>query len=239
MKIHFVGHAALLVTFKDSKILIDPVLNWLGSLLLVNNISNNNGNIDELSFNEIEIGTMLNNLDAVLYTNPFVEKIESKSFRIFANKIPILCQPKDEVFFNNLGFRCVSSISEEYEIKSLKIHRPEITTKKFFWLKELSYGFLLKSSDEPTIYLTGSAPYDTRLKKIIKSEQPDLIIFNNLSKSKTKNEKLTTGFISELQKEISDLMLFGMNMETGTHFLMSKNNLEINLKDSLCSIQFL
>ncbi|MEN8905216.1 MAG: hypothetical protein ABF289_04580 [Clostridiales bacterium] len=238
MKIYFVGHAALLMVFKESKILIDPVLNWIGSLLLVNNISNINTNIEELTFNEIEVSKMLNNLDAVLYTNPFIESIEKKSFKIFANKIPILCQPKDEVFFNHLGFRCVTSISEEYEIKSLKILRPEVATKRFLKFKENMCGFLLKSPGEPSIYLTGGSILDNRLKKIIKSEEPDMVIFNNLPKNQIKNEKLTQGFMKELQDEIGNIMMFGMNMESGNHILMSKKDLNINLKDNVCAINF-
>jgi L-ascorbate metabolism protein UlaG (beta-lactamase superfamily) len=230
MKIHFIGHVALLISFNNSKILIDPVLNSIGPLLLVNNISNNK--------NESEVGDMLNNLDAVLYTSSFVENIESKSIKAFANKIPILCHPKDEIFFNNQGFRCVTSISDEYEIKSLKISKPIITGKKIFSLKESSYGFLLKSAGEPSIYLTGASPYDNKLKKIILEENPDIVIFNNLSKNKSKIDKLTNTFIKNLEKDDIDFLSFTMNIESGSHVLISKNDININQKENICAVSF-
>lgn len=237
MNINIIGHAAIIIKFENSKILIDPVLNWLGSLLLVKSLSPENTTRHEKPIiNEMELGNMLEDLDAVLYTNPISDCLEPKSFSIFANNIPILCYPKNENKLIQLGFRYVQPITDSFKTNSLTIKKVSTTNNKLLSkFSNPTQGFLLESPNEPTVYITGTSSIKKHIEKAVDTNEPTITIFNS-KYTNSKKSVFSKTFVSCVHKKFPELMLLGLNMDSGNHYILSKKNVDISSKNNICSI---
>jgi L-ascorbate metabolism protein UlaG (beta-lactamase superfamily) len=175
MKIKLIRHATLVLTVKQKKILIDPMLDPKNTLEAIEHvpITDKNPLVDL----PLKAESFLN-CDGVLITHTHRDHFSGLTPEQLPNGVPLFCQPEDEVRLKESGFPTVIPITDSLEWEGITLSRTKgrhgygaIATK----MAPVS-GFIISSHSEPVVYLTGDTVWCSYIKKALLKYQPQIVI---------------------------------------------------------------
>lgn len=231
MDIYFIEHAAILFDINQTKILINPMLNRVGSLLLVNQAGTNK-NLSPLN---TDISKLLTKLDAVIFTHTQNENLQNKAFSSFVNSVPIVIHPRNQDSFKSNGLNDVICIQENYAINNAEISKFGLDKKGLFSSNDV-YGFLVKKPNEPVILLSCTDSWKPKIKNVINEIRPDISLFRISSNKTINSNTIAQIHKNEISEDFEDYMLLSFAMDTSAYCLLINKSLDINLKDNICKI---
>jgi L-ascorbate metabolism protein UlaG (beta-lactamase superfamily) len=181
MNIQLIRHATLLLKMENKTILVDPMFASKGTIKSIPTVMGGcreKNPIAEISCKD-ELINAIKTLDAVVITHlHFDHFFESEEIKI-PRSIPIICQKKDEKRLRASGFMCIipvalKTIWEGIEFKKTNCNHGGIIVKEMLGKNS---GFVIKSKNEPGIYIAGDTVYCKHVEKGL-DEKPDITIIN-------------------------------------------------------------
>jgi L-ascorbate metabolism protein UlaG (beta-lactamase superfamily) len=175
MKIQLIRHASLILHINNRKILVDPMLNEIGSLSAIENVPNTNKN--PLVDLPVSLETILS-CDAILVTHTHRDHFNDISAKLLPKDVLVICQPEDEEMIKNLGFIHVKPVKDSFEWKNILFRRTKGRHGHGELAKKMApvSGYVLSTPGEPVIYLTGDTVWCSYTKKALEEFLPEIII---------------------------------------------------------------
>lgn len=175
MKIQLIRHATLVLTMKEKKILIDPMLNPKHTLEAIEHVPITDKNpLVDLPF---KAETILD-CDGILITHTHRDHFSGLTPDQLPERIPLFCQPEDEEKIKESGFQTVIPVTDSLEWEGITLTRTkgrhgygDIAAK----MAPVS-GFIISSHNEPVVYLTGDTVWCTYVKNALLKYRPQIVI---------------------------------------------------------------
>ncbi len=238
MKIRFLRHATMLISFGNKNILVDPLLIPAGVQKPFPTLKNGRGKnnpLVELPVSKAELKEILNSLDALLITHlhsdHFYECTDENT--ILPKNLPVICQPADSHKLKNKGFKNLYPVEKDITWEGVNITRTECRHGGIIIRQILGKGsgFILKyneaGSSSSSIYISGDTVWCPFVKRAL-DQKPDIMILYAgaaqlpLGRSITMNE---TDIIN-VCKYAPDTKIAVVHMEAFNHCLLTRNKLK-------------
>lgn len=174
MKMKHIRHATFLLHIGNKIILVDPMLNNMGTYRAIEKVPNTNMN----PLVELPVTTeALTQCDAILVTHTHYDHFNEESAKLLPKNIPIFCQPEDKQMLSLLGFEFVHPIDGETEWENIRIKRTDGKHGHGIIAKRMApvSGFIISTKNEPVVYITGDTVWCSCVKKAL-DEKPDIVI---------------------------------------------------------------
>lgn len=233
MKIQLIRHATLVIYLNNKKILVDPILSSKGSMAPIPDVPNQNPNP------LVELPVSIDNLldcDAVLVTHTHSDHFDDKAVKLLPKKIPVFCQPEDEVKIKSYDFTNVYPIKNALDWDNITLHRTggkhghgEIALK----MAPVS-GFIISSPGEPSVYIAGDTVWCKEVERSIEKFKPEIIICNCGAAQFSYGKPITmsTEDIHELCSKFPDIKVVAVHMEAWNHCRLTRKDLEYYIHKS-------
>jgi L-ascorbate metabolism protein UlaG (beta-lactamase superfamily) len=240
MKIQLIRHATLFVHFNGKNILVDPML----SVSQVMDPAQNAANVLRNPLVNLPLTVNLRDLkqaDAVLLTHTHRDHFDEAAVALLPKSIPVFCQPEDKALVESKGFSQVEAINDETLWNGIRL----IRTKGKHGTGELAdrmgsvSGFVLSSTNEPSLYITGDSVWCPEVENALETYQPNLtVVFAGAA------QFLTGGPITMTSEDIHHVYckspqshIFVAHMEAWNHCLLTRNELKQYLLEKGISTQ--
>lgn len=177
MNIQLLRHATLLLEFGGITLLVDPMLSDKESMPPIVNSSNDRRNpLVDL----VAPADYLQKLNAILLTHTHRDHFDDAAAEKLPKNIPILCQPADKVKLMDLGFEIVIPVEKETLWQGIEISRTEGQhgTEEIGKMMAPVSGYVLKSANEPALYIAGDTIYCPEVEQALKQYHPDIVVIN-------------------------------------------------------------
>lgn len=230
MELQLARHSTLLIRYADQKLLVDPMLSDAGAMPPIQNTPNELRNpLVPLAVPAAE----LIDVDAYLITHTHPDHFDEAAAELLPKQIPLYCQPEDEQKFRDLGFQSVHPVADSVEFGSIRLHRTggqHGTGDIAIALAPVS-GFVLQSTDEPTLYIAGDTIWCEEVRTALGQHQPDIAVVNaggarfNVGDPIT----MTDADIAELCGHSSDLTVVAVHLEAINHCIQKRADLQAAL----------
>jgi len=123
---------------------------------------------------------VVDSVDAVLVTHLHGDHFDATAKRLLPRDTPLVCQPPDAQALRDEGFTDVRPVEDELTLGGIAIARTggehgrgEIGAK----MAPVS-GFVLKTKDEPTLYIAGDTILCDAVREAVATHHPDAIVVN-------------------------------------------------------------
>ncbi|URZ07752.1 MBL fold metallo-hydrolase [Clostridium felsineum] len=227
MKVQLIRHATVILYLDNKKILIDPMLSPINSMVPIPDVPNESLNpLVELPIN---IKNIIN-CDAVLITHTHRDHFDDAAASRLPKNITVFCQPEDEIKIKAYGFIKVYSIHDSYTWDNITFNRTggkhghdEIALQ----MAPVS-GFVISSKGQPSIYITGDTVWCGEVKEAIKKYKPEIIVCNCGAAQFSYGKPITMNAddIHRLCKEFQQLKVIAVHMEAWNHCRLSRKDLK-------------
>lgn len=240
LKIHHIRNATVTVTYpkKDITILVDPILAGKGTqppISFSNEIKNPTSELP------IDKNELIKGISAVLLTHYHEDHFDREAERMLPKNTLIFCQPGDDLKLIEKGFTNTQVVDSVLTWNGIRISRflashhkgadgaPPFGESSSFFLQ----------IDNESIFFTGDAILDSRLKNSLAVAQPGLVIANTGECQFTKeNPVLPPGEMMTLTKtelkKITHLLpaskIIAVHMDAINHCSLSKTELKKYIK---------
>ncbi len=237
MKIQLLRHATCLITFQGKNLLLDPMLSPSGTLEAVPQVPNPAKNpLVDLPEN-VALNDLLAHLDGVLVTHTHRDHFDAISINLLPKDRPLFCQTQDADKICESGFLAVLPVNESLSWNDFTIHRSggqhgtgEIATK----MGPVS-GYILTSSNEPTLYITGDTVVCPEVRESLQKYQPDVILSFAGAAQFHEGDPITMTLsdIFDLTQSAPHSKIVAIHMEAWNHCRLSRKELKAFLKEKL------
>jgi len=233
MEIQFIRQATVAVAHKNIKILIDPILADEGTESPIEFSNKKKNPTIQLP---IDKNQLIKDVDAVLLTHYHPDHFDLEAERILPKNILIFCQPYDEKNLKDKGFSNLQVIDSVFNWQEITIsrfparHYKEATGAPPFGE---SSSYFLQTKNE-TVFFTGDAIFDDRLKSSLTATQPKLIIANtgechfieeNPVLAPGISMTLTRIELNEMTRLLPESKIIAVHMDAINHCSLTKDDL--------------
>jgi len=176
MKIQLIRNATLKIEYAGKTMLVDPMFSAKGSFESFAGIEQNP--IVDLP---IQVDQILDRVDVVLVTHTHEDHFDEAAKDLLAKDIPLFCQPPDEKKIKDRGFKNVHVIDDAVQWEGMEIIRTGGEHGSGEILNHMGKvsGYILKSSDEPTIYIIGDSILVKEVEDNLNTHQPEIVVTNS------------------------------------------------------------
>ena len=174
MKFIQVRHATCIIELDDMRFLIDPILYKKGIFDPIKDGIDQKNPLIDLSFDE----SMLENVDTILLTHLHYDHFDPEILKYNKKNIPVICSIKYKEKLLKFSFSNVQFLRNKIDINGVEI----ILTKGKHGSGIIglymgkSFGFVIKTKNKNTIYITGDTIWCNFVKDVIEKYNPNYII---------------------------------------------------------------
>ncbi|MDP4146500.1 MAG: MBL fold metallo-hydrolase [Bacillota bacterium] len=225
MKITLIRHATSLINIGGTKFLLDPIFYSKGTLSPANGGKMVNNPLVDIDFKN----DTLNSIDAILVTHPHRDHLDEKVLEIYGPDVEIICPSfyKDKI--SELGFKKVLPIEASLQYKDINIK----LTKARHGIGEIeklmgeSFGFVLNSSNNENLYITGDTVWCTEIEEVLNTEKPEHIIAY-AGNAVLNGNKITMGKedIGEILTHTEKSIILPIHLEAWNHCILERKELK-------------
>lgn len=179
MKVQLIRNATLRFEYAGKKLLLDPMLSRKGTLDPFATETRNPTVETKNSPEEIVAG-----VDAVFITHNHPDHFDPAAMQVLSKDLPLFVQPDDLKHIEEAGFTDVTAVESGLSWENISItrtggrHGSEGMLQAVPQLGNVS-GFVLKSADEPVVYIVGDSVWNEEVAQVIGQHNPDIIITNS------------------------------------------------------------
>lgn len=233
MEIQFIRSATVTVTYKNIKILVDPILADVGTESPMP-FSNQNKN-PKIPL-PIEKNLLIKHINAVLLTHYHTDHFDLEAERILPKNTLIFCQPGDDIRLREKGFTNLQVIDSVFNWEGIAIYRSSARHHKGA-IGAPPFGesssFFLQTKEEG-VFFTGDAIFDDRLKASLTVAQPKLIVANTGECQFTEENPvlapgitmtLTTIELKKITQFLPKSKIIAVHMDAINHCSLTKDEL--------------
>jgi len=181
VNIRLIRHATLVVEAGAGKYLVDPMFGPAEARDPVSNSPNPRRNpMVELPIQQDELEDTLDALTAVFVTHIHSDHWDDPAIEQLNKDLPIICQPNDTDSINQSGFARVMPVESSIEWGGLNItltggrHGTGEVAERIGPVS----GFVIKSRNEPSLYIAGDTVWCPEVETALQAHQPDVIVVN-------------------------------------------------------------
>lgn len=226
MEIQSIRHATHLITYKGLKFLLDPMFSEQGTLAPVPNAPNQhlNNPLCPMPFNF----ERLLDIDAIIITHTHRDHFDDLAISSLPKNLPLFCQTSDASFIRDKGFEQVVSIKKEFTWKEIELIRTEGKHGHDQLAEAMGpvSGFILRSKDEPALYIIGDSVWYSEIHYNFKRFSPDAAIVFAGEARFLEGRPITMGIddIEKIRKASPHTKLIISHMESWNHCLLKRED---------------
>ena len=225
MKLNLFRHATLLLEFGGKKLLVDPMLSEKEAMPPIINSSNDRRNpLVDLT---APVG-YLNEIGAVLLTHTHRDHFDDAAAKLLPKKIPVLCQPEDEAKLQGLGFEKVLPVEDATCWEGITLLRTggQHGTGEIGKMMSPVSGFVLKATDEPTLYIAGDTIYCREVETVLHEQRPNIAVLNGGGARFTSGDPITmtAGDVVKVLDFAPDTRVVVVHLDAINHCLNTRDD---------------
>ncbi|MBB6446888.1 MBL fold metallo-hydrolase [Bacillus benzoevorans] len=224
MQIQLIRHATHLITYKGLKFLLDPMFSGQGTLAPITNAANQHLN-NPLSSLPLSLEE-LTGIDAIIVTHLHCDHFDDAAISILPKDLPLFCQPVDERFIKDKGFEQTIAIDGGIVWQGVEIIRTEGRHGHGQLAEAMGAvsGFILRASDEPTLYIIGDSVWYSEIGQNFKQFAPDAAIVFAGEARFLEGLPITMGIadIENIRQTSPHTQLIISHMESWNHCLLKR-----------------
>jgi L-ascorbate metabolism protein UlaG (beta-lactamase superfamily) len=171
----------LILTVKNRRILVDPMLSRKDAMDPVGNASVvERIPMTELPISDDELTALIAQLDGVLVTHLHRDHWDARAAELLPKTLPILCPPECAEKIQQAGFVEVQTIESSVEWLGLQIHRTDGQhgTGEIGKLMGKVSGFVIEAEGEPKLYIAGDTIWCAEVESALNQHQPKVVVVN-------------------------------------------------------------
>ena len=230
MKVQLIRHATLQVEAGAGRYLIDPMLSAAEAWDPVSNSVNPKRNpMVELPWQPDELEDVLDALAAVFVTHVHADHWDDPAKEQLDKDLPIFCQPNDIDSIKEDGFSQVVAVEDNIEWEGLNISLTggrhgtgEVADR----IGPVS-GFVIKSMNEPTLYIAGDTIWCPEVQAALDLHQPDIVIVNAGAAQFIGSDPITMDVedVIQVANAAPQARVVAVHMETINHCILTRAEL--------------
>jgi L-ascorbate metabolism protein UlaG (beta-lactamase superfamily) len=233
VEIQLIRHATLKIRMNHLNFIVDPMLSAKDEMEPVANAANEWRN--PLVDLPVSIENILSNVDAVILTHTHRDHFDEYAIQNLQKDIQIFCQPDDEEKLKELGFTTVTKIKEKISWNGVNFTRTggQHGTGELGKKMGPVSGFILKTADEPSLYIAGDTIWCNEVENTLTEHSPDVIILNGGDAQFLTGDSITMGIqdIEKVSEEALSSKIIVVHMESWNHCLLSREALKRYIDD--------
>jgi L-ascorbate metabolism protein UlaG (beta-lactamase superfamily) len=225
MKIQLVRHATHLITYNGKTLLLDPMFSQKGTLTPVLNAPNEHlkNPLAELPIRIEEIV----DVNAIIVTHTHRDHFDNEAIAKLSKDLPLFCQPEDVTLIKEKGFRHVTAIQDDFTWEGITLIRTKGEHGKGELAKKMGpvSGFVLKSHQEPTLYIIGDSVWYSEIEVVFKTYSPDVAIVFAGAAQYLVGDPITMGLtdINQIATHFPKTKLIISHMEAWNHCVLTRD----------------
>ena len=229
VSIQLLRHATLVITIKNLKLLVDPMLSPKDGLDPVQNCGNDiRFPMVELPVNPTELNKILNDVDAIVVTHTHRDHWDATAQELIDKNKPVFCQPNDSEKIRAQGFNNVHPIDTQMDWEGITISRTtgnhgtgEIGKK----MGEVS-GFVFASGNE-SVYVAGDTIWCEGVEKALSDFKPKVTILNAGGAKFLTGDPITMtpDDIVKVHEKLPQTKIIAVHMDTLNHCFIKRTDL--------------
>lgn len=224
MHIQLIRHATHLITYKGLKFLLDPMFSDQSTLPPVTNAPNQHLN-NPLSSLPVGLEELVG-IDAIIVTHSHRDHFDDHAISILPKDVPLFCQPSDERIIKDKGFKQTIAIDGEFVWRGIELIRTEGRHGHGQLAEAMGSvsGFILRASDEPTLYIIGDSVWYSEIEQNFKQFSPNVAIVFAGEARFLEGLPITMGItdINNIRQTSPHTKLIISHMESWNHCLLKR-----------------
>ena len=232
MNIQLLRHATLVIELGGRSLLIDPMLGDVGEFRsflteLTEPPCNTNPTVPLLD--DLDLSSILSTVAAVFVTHTHNDHFDDKAVDELPKDLPIFCQLADEEKLRNTyGFSSVQPVEDDLQYDGIEVFRTDGKHGPDDELGPVS-GFVLRSQNEPTLYIAGDTIWCQEVEDALKKHQPEIVIVNAGAVqmlAKPPAITMTKEDVAKVCRYVPSATVIAVHMEAIDHCLLHRKELE-------------
>ncbi len=237
MQITQIRNATIIVTYNNTKFLIDP---WLMPKEAMAGFEA--GINSHIRQPRVELPWAIEkivNTDAVIITHIHPDHWDVYAENAINKDIKIFVQSNiDKEYIESKGFNNVEVLTEEgIEYKNIKLYKTLAQHGKREIIKPLceqfglpydSMGVIFKTDNEKTLYIAGDTIWCSEVQNVLRKYYPDVIVVNACGATVFNGERIIMKEydIDEVRKQAPNATIIASHMDTVSHLSVTRNDLK-------------
>lgn len=219
-----IRHGSCIIELDNTRFIIDPVLYKKNTLEPIKDGIEQNNPLTDISVDE----ATLKNIDFILLTHLHHDHFDPEILKYYGESVPVICCTKYRKKLSKMGFRNINPVKDKISLKNIEItltkgkHGTGIVGRQM----GKSYGFVLKTSENIIVYITGDTIWCKYVEKTIVKYKPNIIIgFAGSAKINKTKITMDENDIKNIIEKTPDAKLIINHMDAWNHCVLSKEKL--------------
>ena len=235
MKFTQIRHGSCIIELDNLRFLIDPVLYKKHTLpAIIGGIKQKNPLVD------ICVGeNILKNIDFIILTHLHFDHFDPKILEYYGSNIQIICSEKFKKKLSQMGFVNINSVKNQITIKGIEVNitKSKHGTGIIGKMMGKSYGFVLRTSENNVVYITGDTVWCNYVEEAIEKYKPKYIIAFAGS-AKVMNIKITLdeNGINKILEKTPSVKLIVNHMDAWNHCSLTREVLKNVIRSNIIFI---
>jgi L-ascorbate metabolism protein UlaG (beta-lactamase superfamily) len=231
VKIRLVRHATLVIELDDKTLLIDPMLGPEKEFRTFLTEPPPNTNPTVPLPDGLNPSSILSSVHAAFITHTHQDHLDQAAWEnALLKALPIFCQPPDEpmLLAPPYDFSSMQPVTDPLLFDSIEVFRTEGKHGPKDELGPVS-GFVLRSQNEPTLYIAGDTIYCQEVKDVWDKYKPDIVIVNAGAAqihAKPPAITMTKEDVADVCRYMRSATVIAVHMEAIDHCLLHRKELE-------------
>lgn len=229
MNITHIRNATSIIEYADKKFLVDPMLGEKGSFASIPNAPR-----EELANPLVDlplpIDTILEDIDAIILTHLHIDHFDEKAQKVLPKDIKVFVQDaNDAEEIKGVGFKDIEILSEYTMFDDIKLIKTPGEHGRGEILEVIGSvcGVIFEHPKEQKLYIAGDTVWYSKIKKVINSYEPEVIVVNGGDNQFYEGSSLIMNEydIYQVAQEAPNSKIIVVHMEAVTHWNLSRYRL--------------